>query len=117
MYLLRADMVLLTMTPSIVDGLRKLGELKPADEPPDARDDGEVQATDDSEPSLAEPAVGKPISHGQAVDLWKRLQSSQHSSHSLEKLLQGSRVYTPPPPPKPEPVRPSSVALDGPPDG
>ncbi|POR31593.1 Uncharacterized protein TPAR_08190 [Tolypocladium paradoxum] len=96
-------MVRLTMTPSIVDGLNKLRELQTTNEPPHTRDDGEVQATYDSEPSLAEPAVGRPISHGQVVDLWKRLQSSQHSPHSLEKLLQGSRVYVPPPPPKPQP--------------
>ncbi|UNI17573.1 hypothetical protein JDV02_003905 [Purpureocillium takamizusanense] len=82
-------MVLLTMTPSIVDGLHKLeagAEHHPA-EPADA-----------GEPSLANPAVGKPISHGQIVDLWRRRPSS-----SLEQLLLGARVYVPPPPPKPEP--------------
>ncbi|RDA88577.1 hypothetical protein CP532_5836 [Ophiocordyceps camponoti-leonardi (nom. inval.)] len=49
--------------------------------------------------SSDEAAVGKPISHGQVVDLWTRLRPSC----SLEKLLQGSRVYVEPPPPKPEP--------------
>ncbi|PNY25845.1 Uncharacterized protein TCAP_04224 [Tolypocladium capitatum] len=100
------------MTPSIVDGLDKLRGLRTTDEPPDACDDGEARTADDSEPSLAEPAVGKPISHGQVVDLWKRLRTpSQHPSHSLEKLLQGSQVYVPPPAPKAEQVGPS-VVLD-----
>ena len=94
-------MVLLTMTASIVDGLRKL---EAADERHDDRGaDKDGPSTHDSEPSLKDPAVGNPISHGQIVDLWKALQK-QHPSSSLEKLLQGARVYIPPPPPKPEPV-------------
>ncbi|PFH63260.1 hypothetical protein XA68_15894 [Ophiocordyceps unilateralis] len=73
-----------------VEGLERLGT--------------KVESDDDGpEPSLARPAVGKPISHGQIVYLWTTLQSWQHSSYSLEKLLQGSRVFVPPPPPKREP--------------
>ncbi|PHH90237.1 hypothetical protein CDD83_4205 [Cordyceps sp. RAO-2017] len=88
-------MVLLTMTPPMVDGIRSLGNSGHASEPG-------TYATEGSEPSLGQPAVGKPISHGQVVGLWKKLQASP-SPCSLEKLLQGSRVYLPPPPPKPEP--------------
>lgn len=84
-------MVLLTMTPPMVEGL---DSLRTADGNED--DVG-------SEPSLAQPAVGKPISHAQVVHLWTALQSSQLSPCSLERLLRGSRVFVPPPPPKPEP--------------
>ncbi|RCI09327.1 hypothetical protein L249_1412 [Ophiocordyceps polyrhachis-furcata BCC 54312] len=49
--------------------------------------------------SSDEAAIGQPISHGEVVDLWTRLRPSC----SLEKLLQGSRVYAEPPAPKPEP--------------
>ncbi|PHH80791.1 hypothetical protein CDD80_6881 [Ophiocordyceps camponoti-rufipedis] len=79
------------MTPPMVEGLESLGTA-----------DG-IEDDDSTEPSLARPAVGKPISHGQVVHLWTALQSSQHSPCSLERLLQGSRVFVPPPPPKPEP--------------
>lgn len=97
-------MVLLTMTPSIVEGLKSLPD-RPDEEP--TKDVPETQAeTTQAEPSLAEPAVGKPISHGQIVDLWKSLRASgQSSTFSLEHLLHGAHVYIPPPPPKPEPVR------------
>ncbi|KAG6001064.1 hypothetical protein E4U21_004707 [Claviceps maximensis] len=85
------------MTPAMVDGLQAVGASStslhagPVDEPPPT-----------SDPSLRDPAVGNPISHGQIVDLWKTLNRDQ-PSHSLEQLLRGSRVYSPPPPPKPEP--------------
>lgn len=85
-------MVLLTMTPSIVDGLQKIGTLGASDD-----------ATDDKRPALSEPEVGKPISHSQIVDLWQTLKAK--SAHCrLEELLRGSAVYVPPPPPKQEPV-------------
>lgn len=93
-------MVLLTMTPSMVEALESLGGVDLAQEPP-----GDSPGPDEAEPLLAQPAVGGPISHGQVVDLWNRLQASQSSPFSLEALLKGSRVYVPPPPPKPEPVR------------
>lgn len=92
-------MVLLTITPSIVEGLMSL-----PDRPEEEREDDATETQ--TEPQLAEPAVGKPISHGQIVGLWKSLKSSEQSpSYSLEHLLSGSHVYVAPPPPKPEPVR------------
>lgn len=91
-------MVLLTMTPSIVEGLNSLPATSPAEHPDDANH-AQIQAT------LADPEVGKPISHAQIVDLWRTLKASGASPIiSLEQLLRGSQVYIPPPPPKPEPV-------------
>ncbi|KAG6025855.1 hypothetical protein E4U41_001434 [Claviceps citrina] len=85
------------MTPAIVDGLQTA----------DAIEDAPAHAEEpqqNSEPSLTDPAVGKPISHGQIIDLWERLnEGDDRAAHSLEQLLRGSQVYTPPPPPKPEP--------------
>ncbi|KAK0625210.1 endoplasmic reticulum-based factor for assembly of V-ATPase-domain-containing protein [Bombardia bombarda] len=90
-------MVLLTMTPSVVEGFAKLEELR-----------GTANAEPESQPqegesSLDGAAVGNPISHGQVVALWTKLASHDCREYSLEKLLKGSRVYVPPPPPKPEP--------------
>ncbi|RFU78570.1 atpase, vacuolar er assembly factor, vma12 [Trichoderma arundinaceum] len=87
-------MVLLTMTPSIVDALKQLEEQHKRDEP-----------NDDTASSSTERAIGNPISHSEIISLHKRLNASQSSApkYSLEQLLQGSRVYIPPPPPKPEP--------------
>jgi hypothetical protein len=104
-------MVLLTMTASIVDGLAKLDDsLDDENAKKDVVADGNVNQhqTADSEPSLAEPAIGKPISHGQIVDIWQTLQVCHKGRYSLEELLRGSQVYIPPPPPKPEPVSASS---------
>ncbi|KAL2134347.1 hypothetical protein VTI74DRAFT_402 [Chaetomium olivicolor] len=86
-------MVLLTMTPSIVEGLQKLD---------DAAQKPRVLQVGD-EPSLADPAVGKPISHSQVVHLWRSLGNGGRAGYTLEMLLKGSKVYVPPPPPKPEP--------------
>ncbi|CAG8954871.1 hypothetical protein HYFRA_00008557, partial [Hymenoscyphus fraxineus] len=57
-----------------------------------------------TEPSLANPKVGNPVSHGQVIDLWKQMKVSKMSPCSLDLLLRGARVYIPPPPPKPEPT-------------
>lgn len=68
------------------------------------------------EPSLADPSVGKPISHGQLIALSKLLRKhadkiaetdSEGGSivYSLDLLLKGCAFYVPPPPPKKEPVR------------
>lgn len=106
-------MVLLTMTPAIVAGLQQLqGEKKSQPEAghemqqDPAHESKSPQASAD-EPSLSEPAIGKPISHGQIIDIWQQLRKpgDHSSSSSLEALLRGSQVYVPPPPPKPEPVR------------
>jgi len=86
-------MVLLTITSSILRALDlRQGEEATADE----------VAT--PEPSLVAPEVGRPISHGQVLDLWRQRRAEGDDSFSLETLLSGSRVYVPPPPPKPEPV-------------
>ncbi|KAK3313268.1 endoplasmic reticulum-based factor for assembly of V-ATPase-domain-containing protein [Apodospora peruviana] len=89
-------MVLLTMTPSIVEGLRS------AQGPEKSQSQTDSQL-DEKEPSLNSPSVGNPISHGQVVDLWKLLRDKGDRGYSLERLLQGSNIYCPPPPPKPEP--------------
>ncbi|KAM0428892.1 hypothetical protein ACHAPT_006692 [Fusarium lateritium] len=57
------------------------------------------------EPSIDDPEIGKPISHGQIVNLWKKLRAQDNSTYTLEHLLRGASVYIPPPPPKPEPSR------------
>lgn len=98
----REDMVLLSMTPAIVAAVKIYldgGERTPsADEPP-----------------LGEPAVGKPISHGQIIDIAaylkknkgateQRSQDGEGMSIRLADLLRGSSVYIPPSQPKPEPT-------------
>ena len=90
-------MVLLIMTPSIVEGLEIRGELAIA-----SSESESIEAN--NEPSLEAPASGKPVSHSQILELWKDLWEGGRSDYTLEKLLHGARVYIPPPPPKPEPV-------------
>ncbi|KAK3937158.1 endoplasmic reticulum-based factor for assembly of V-ATPase-domain-containing protein [Diplogelasinospora grovesii] len=90
-------MVLLTITPSIVEALHTLNTSETSQK-------GKAeQLQREGEPSLESPSAGNPISHGQVVDLWKTLTNAGHSEYTLENLLKGSRVYIPPPPPKPEP--------------
>jgi hypothetical protein len=97
-------MVLLTMTPRIVTGLQSLSRAgnsqKAATRP---------QNCNGHEPSLEDPAIGKPVSHSQIVGIWKALNDIGHKDYTLEELLKGSKVYVPPPAPKSEPV--SCVAL------
>lgn len=96
-------MVLLTMTPFLVEVLNKRHtptrsqecETSTSDETPNEKAPA-------SEPSLDEPEVGKPILHTQILEIWRELQA-QSESHSLEQLLRGADIYIPPPPPKPEP--------------
>jgi hypothetical protein len=57
-----------------------------------------------SEPSLSNPTLGNPISHSQVIDLWKELKAHSPRPRTLDSLLRGTRVYIPPPEPKPEPV-------------
>lgn len=95
-------MVLLTMTPAIVGGLSKIDGSR--DQQPEATEDASEATQTPDEVSLEEPETGKPISHGQIVNLWKKLRAQGDSSHSLEELLRGARIYIPPPAPKPEPV-------------
>lgn len=59
---------------------------------------------DDQFPMSELQAMGKPIHHGQVVELWKGLKAKCETKYTLEDLLRGSKVYVPPPAPKPEPV-------------
>lgn len=96
-------MVLLTMTASIVEVLKQLDDKSAAEQipqPPSKDEDSSAS----KKPSLADPAIGKPITHGQIIDIWKKYKDEQKSDCSLENLLRGATIYVPPPPPKPEPV-------------
>lgn len=93
-------MVQLTITTAIIEAL----ELTPVDAP-EATGPSEEETSPAAEPSLEHAQVGNPITHGQVVDLWRRLTAAGIKDYSLERLLKGSRVYVPPPPPKAEPVR------------
>ena len=95
-------MVLLTMTPSIVEGLEIRGEAPVAPNESTPESEPESESTAHDEPSLDAAAPGKPISHSQILDLWRHIRSD--TDYTLEKLLLGARVYIAPPPPKPEPV-------------
>lgn len=88
-------MVLLTVTPSILEALKILNN--EAGSQPTLLSHGD-------EPSLDDAAIGNPISHSQIVDIWTTLKNAGHDGYTLEMLLKGSRVYVPPPPRKPEPV-------------
>jgi len=84
-------MVLLTMTASIVEALQLAADT------PDKLTNGDT-------PSLADPAIGKPISHTQIIELRNSLQPPVTERFPLETLLRGAAVYVPPPPPKAEPT-------------
>lgn len=89
-------MVQLTITKAINDAITLFGEL------------GE----DSGLPIPDSIAVGEPISHGQILELWQGLRAKGETKYTLEDLLRGSRVYIPPPPPKPEPVSPLGICYD-----
>lgn len=57
---------------------------------------------DVEDPCVEDPAVGKPISHGQILHTIKTLRAKGHSGFRLEAMLRGSALYVPPPPPKPQ---------------
>ena len=91
-------MVLLTITPAIVVAIQKCQEL-------DSKSLIKLELP--SEPSLAEPEAGDPISHSQLIGISKLLKSHSEQldiPHHLGDLLRGSKVYIPPAKPKPEPV-------------
>ncbi|EHK44233.1 hypothetical protein TRIATDRAFT_37297 [Trichoderma atroviride IMI 206040] len=101
-------MVLLTMTPSIVDALKQVDEQHKADsqlKADESSNDADQDQSNDAAASPTEPAVGNPISHSDILGLYKKLSASEssESKYSLEQLLRGSQVYIPPPPPKQEP--------------
>ncbi|KAL1896799.1 hypothetical protein Sste5346_004432 [Sporothrix stenoceras] len=91
------------MTPSIVEGLKRLqSDAKPTDSSKSAIE------LKEGEPDLSSPEVAKPISHPQILRLATALKGLsetelQTAPTTLESLLIGARVYVPPPPPKPEP--------------
>lgn len=133
-------MVLLTITPTILEALKETQHPNGAasqdlprsqiwrhslveedEKHPDARDgkDNSQQGHSNKEythegirgrdsglddPLLQNPKLGNPISHGQIIDLWKRLKGRGTRPRTLDSLLKGSRIYHPPPKPKPEPV-------------
>lgn len=94
-------MVRLTMTPETVRALERLQNRGQLPEPCD-------------DTSLDEPTVGKPVSHGQIIEISNSLkhinenlqdgESKDYVSHHLDILLRGSQVYIEPPKPKIEPV-------------
>ena len=98
-----SDMVLLTMTAASVAAVQECVRLgfKNA-----------TEAKSSAEPQLDDPEVGKPISHGQLIDISRHLkkhyQDAIHEEpqvpYHLDQLLRGSHVYISPPPPKKEPV-------------
>lgn len=58
------------------------------------------------------PNLNSPISHEQLIELSRYLKDNQIDHHgdkkipkTLNSLLHGTKVYVPPPPKKPEPVR------------
>lgn len=92
-------MVLFAMTSTIVGAVKKYNIV-------------EGDATNKyNEPSLESPALGKPISHGQIIDIHKSL-SNVHSDivspaekpYHLDDLLRGAQIYVPPPKPTAQPV-------------
>ncbi|MCJ1301660.1 hypothetical protein MMC08_004461 [Hypocenomyce scalaris] len=99
-------MVQLTMTPAIVAALQACHKINPSILSSDA------QATD---PSLEDPVVGHPISHGQIIGMSRsirkhadspgeaRMAAGELPSYHLDDLLRGSRVYIEPSKPKAEP--------------
>jgi hypothetical protein len=72
--------------------------------PKETEKQNQKQASITTEPSLSDPKVGNPISHGQVIDLSKQMRTEALQPSRLEELLRGSRIYIPPPKPKPESV-------------
>lgn len=92
-------MVYLTITPAILDALDTVRSLHL-----DLKD-----ASSDENNTLSHPAVGNPIGHTQIITLSKLLRNHQKTSifstsHHLDQLLNGSKIYNEPPKQKPEPV-------------
>lgn len=92
------SMVLLTMTSATVAAIQACQKL--------GQSVDWLNAT--SEPSLVDPAVGKPVSHAQLLAISKflreHLEQGSSISYHLDELLRGSRIYYEPPRPKAEPV-------------
>jgi len=134
-------MVLLTMTPVVLEALDILQSVGKSEDEPVApsesnpakcqddeeelenQADGQNEGTTDTnakgpdtrnvaggkkveEPSLSNPKLGNPISHGQIIDIWNQLKLRTSTPKRLDTLLQGSSVYIAPPKPMAEPVSP-----------
>lgn len=104
-------MVLLTMTPKMVEAVKRYYEL--------GHDclEGKASGTANDEfpttdcPNLRNACVGMPISHGQVLDISRVLRArsgpcppEDDKSFSLEALLRGAKVYVAPKKPRAEPV-------------
>lgn len=99
-----ANMVLLTMTPGIVRALSQLEETLPEEY---------AKLQEPSEPALAAPKPGNPVSHSQLIvlsKLVKLLPAKEDNEHNedeistpttLNALLSNTTIYIPPPAPKP----------------
>ena len=98
-------MVYLTMTPAILQALNILS----------AHGQAQIAADNATGPSLDQPVEGNPISHGQLIEISKRLkqlreEAKYREAHDdnmvchLDDLLRGSRIYVEPAKPKIEPV-------------
>lgn len=95
-------MVLLTMTPGIARALSVVAEALPEDY-------SKLQTP--SEPALADPKPGNPVSHSQLIGLSRLVKQLPAASHddaaveaalptTLNALLRKTTIYVPPPPPK-----------------
>ena len=104
-------MVRLTMTPAIVQALEYI-------------DQSDISGTSNDSATgflIEEPAAGKPISHGELIDLSRHLQKLKQNAgddlpntaplYTLDQLLRGSRVYVEPVTPRTEPVSLSPAPL------
>ena len=95
-------MVRLTMTPAIKRAIVQLQKY------------GYAQGAVGDEPPLDHPIEGDPITHGQIIEISKKLKQlteekqsdsiEEAVSYHLDDLLRGSKVYVEPPKPKVEPV-------------
>jgi hypothetical protein len=96
---------------NITEKEQEYGEIRVKNSLSDAKEDVQgssiareaAKANEQNQPSLWNPKLGNPISHGQVIDLWKESKDRGLHAHSLDTLLRGSRVYVPPKL-KPEPV-------------
>lgn len=131
-------MVLLTMTATMVEALESLQQVQEKVDGEEAVQEmraeakqidgnarnGNEKSTDNdqdqalkavespAEPSLSRPKIGGPISHGQVIDIARKLKTRRIQPKSLEALLKGSKVYIAPPLPKPEPVSDYRITLE-----
>jgi hypothetical protein len=109
--LVHLTMVLLTVTPRMLQGIQSIHQSKQLSltlRPLKDDNTAVTEAFSTSELDSETTKVGSPISHAQVIELHDLLSSEPNGSDpglfSFEELLRGSFVYIPPPPPKPEQV-------------